>query len=152
MSSPSNGDLQSTLTIVTLAWLGLEVIKKIILDLVFPKADILSKDEKDRIISRQTAVLSSIDGFSSEHKALVKGLESLSTSLENTNSKIESIFQISQIKDNDGVPLCFFPRSWHETLKETLNATKEISSSQKDIAALLSATSKTLEKLSDRVK
>ena len=52
--------------------------------------------------------------------------------------------------DEDGVPLCYVPRSWATMQRETVAAIREISETQRAICSTLTIMSRMLEKLLDK--
>lgn len=111
-----------------MAILGVEVIKKLILDKIFPPQD-----------------------FNAEDRKMLNDLKEKLKNFEETEEKIKLLHQAHDAKDQDGVPLWFVPRSWQHTQQETLNATREIAFTQKETARALEGVTRVIERLADQV-
>lgn len=111
---------------------GVEVIKKLLMDKIFPAQDF---NTEDRVLLRQNAAL----------------ITQLNSTVVTLADKVKSLYELHDIKDPDGVPLVFTPRSWNETQKENLSITKDLVHSQKETARALEGVTKIVEKLTEKV-
>ena len=134
-------DPAGTVLVIVASIIGMEVIKKLIMDKIFPSppepAPIFSKEEKKIFyLMKNKLDLLPTDSptlTTYEHKCLTE------------------LYRIHDNKDQDGIPLWYVPRSWHKTQKETLKVSQEIAYAQKETAKALEGVTKVIERLADKI-
>jgi len=129
---------------VALASFAVEIIKKLIMEKVFPpKKNGLSKEEKSLLFNIRDSLI--------EISRIVHGIPTESPTL--TPSEHKALFDLMEMHDNrdqDGIPLWWMPRSWHKTLEESLKVSTEIAYNQKDLAKAMDHIVSALERLADK--
>lgn len=111
---------------------GVEVIKKLLMDKIFPAQD-FNPEDRELLKSNSQAI------------------STLNTLVPALAEKVKALYELHDIKDQDGIPLVFAPRSWNETQKENLDITKDLVHSQKETAKALEGVTKIVEKLTEKV-
>lgn len=115
------------------AVVGVEVLKKLIMDKVFPPKDF---NPKDRVLLHE----------------MHAEITSMRTLVTESYSKVIELHSMHDVKDNDGVPLVYVPRSWGKTQEETLNVSKDIAFSQRETAKALESVTRVIERLHDKIE
>ena len=114
------------------AVVGVEVIKKLIMDKIFPPKDF---SPADRII------LNSMESDLRDMKDAISGMK----------KKMDELHTLNSIKDNDGVPLVYIPRSLAKAVNENLNVTRDVAFSQKETAKALESVTRIIERLAEKI-
>jgi hypothetical protein len=130
-------DPAGTVVTIIAAIVGMEVLKKIIMDRIFPPASIFGKDERKIFYEMKNSL-----------KDLPKECPTLT---EDEHDALMDLLKMHDVKDMDGVPLWYVPRSWQKTQEETLKVTQEIAFAQKETAKALEGLLKVIERLADKV-
>jgi len=134
-------DPSAAVLAVVASMVGMEVIKKLLMDKVFPPKSpappIFTKEEK-KVFYQMKAKLDKIP-------------EDILTLTEKEHRLLEELYTMHDARDQDGIPLWYVPRSWHQTQQETLNVTKEIAFAQKETARALEGVTKVVERLADKI-
>lgn len=121
-------DPLSVAVAAALAILGAEVVKKLLMDKIFPPTD-----------------------FNKVDRRTLNSVGEILNNFKEVEDKVTKLHEMHDNKDQDGVPLWFVPRSWQQTQQETLNATKEIAFAQKETARALEGVTRVTERLADRI-
>lgn len=137
---------------VALAALAVEVIKKLLMDKIFPpKEKGLSKDERSLLYGIRDSIKDlkqvELKDLRLEIERIPVGAPGLS---EAEHKALMDLMEMHDNKDQDGIPLWWLPRSWHSTLSESLKVSTEIAYNQKDLAKTLDSVVQVLERLVDR--
>lgn len=124
---------------VALSVLGAEVIKKKLMDWIFPPAKPVFGETERTMLSDMKNRLNALPEecptlTAQEHKALMDLLE------------------LHSSKDSDGVPLHLVPRSFKTAQDETLKVTQEMTFAQKETARAIENMARVIERLMDRVE
>ena len=81
---------------------------------------------------------------------LKEGVSSVGKVLDKVEENTTATHKLLDRYDDDGIPLCYVPRSWAAMQHETIVAMREISETQRTICSTLDVISRTLEKVLDR--
>ena len=64
-------------------------------------------------------------------------IDSIDDKLTRIHEAIEQLSEIHTKTDNDGTPLVYIPRSWHETQRDILNMLTTLASNQRDLIEIV---------------
>jgi len=134
-------DPTGTVLVIVASIIGMEVLKKLMMDKIFPPAPepapIFSKEEKKIFYLMKNK----LDLIPTEAPTLT----------DHEHKCLTELYTIHDNKDQDGIPLWYVPRSWHKTQEETLKVSQEIAYAQKETAKALEGVTKVIERLADKI-
>lgn len=70
-------------------------------------------------------------------KDIKEELEELGSIAKQTQQKTKELYDMHDVKDGDGTPIWYVPRSWADTQKEILHTVDQVSNTQKSLASTM---------------
>lgn len=131
-------DPTGTVLTIICSIVGMEVIKKIAMDKIFPPPEpIFGETEKQLLTDIELAIKT----LPTECPTLTK----------EEHEYLSAIHNLIVVKDNDGVPLTYAPRSWQKTQDDILKVSQDIAFAQRETANTLNSMVKVMDRLADKV-
>jgi len=82
-------------------------------------------------------LIGKLRGPKDPNRDLRKAIEQQTTAIREIQSKTELLYKMHDVRDEDGSPLWYVPRSWSKTQREVVEICQSISATQHNIANAL---------------
>lgn len=133
---------------VAMATLGMKVVEKLVMDKIFPS--LFDAKDKKEIHDGIKDIASIKEDLEEIEKKILDIPLTHPTLTDEEHKALVDLLDMHNVKDQDGIPMWFFPRSWHGVQSEILNAQKELAFAQRELVNALEYVSKVVEKLAER--